>query len=1791
MSKYGWTSETGNATANVSANEWATNDTTNYLDVYSEDGDSIDISYAIERRLPAGTYKATISVSGEFTNGLTFYVNGTEVSETTSVSAGTAWDTWTTYEIEFTLTEEAAEYDIVIGISGDLESGNYVDLDDLKLYYISGTYSLTDTATEYEITYFTSTLYNYNTDEYNAATQALAGEAATTSGGSGGTTVSLSGATVSSSPSYGSSNNGYYGIDSASSSAIAFKSFASSQVAMTVTYTLEMSAGSYNLSAYVDAITEIWATSEVTIYPIINGTTQDTAIYSASFTNNNTSTDYSVGTESDSNVTVDTYSAYNFTVDSDTSNYVIGFYIVVTGGSSIGATIGGITLSSGTGSTSTSGTYLNGIYLIGDDAITEGDDTEDTLAKYAVWNMYTGWDYTGSTITDGGTGENTYYNLFVNSDSDVFGTTINDLSEGDYSRLVKTDISDSEDGDIFADGMNEAGLFTNNTTYEDTDGNVYNIKDIYTNVGIPYYVTDDGYYIFDSDLYDAYFAGGEAANNTNLEINFDKKIMGADSSDEGGYDTQGFFPFDGEDDTVATYHFGMKTETDFLFTEDGTVNGEDMTFEFSGDDDVYVYIDGNLVLDISGIHDAITASIDFATGECYIYEGQTDAVVQSVSMGEYYASLAAAQLASTGIESVEDNGDGTYTITYDETMVHTLSIYYLERGEGASNAMIKYNLIPYASLTVEKQAGEKLTTVLGEDYEYDFVIQEYDENDGWVDILGSTDYELYDENGDLVGTYTTDSDGTFKLKDGYKAVFTSPLVGKTIRVVENDNGQDTVTTSTGGTVTTYWSASDGSTSEITTGKISSSHEITTAAESSTQATTTVADIENSSLNQATNYLWNTTFDSEITGSASDDGVNYYYRVENSEGASSVTGTISREISGSTAGKAYTVSLQVRSSVAGETGMTLTANGIDPSVSVDAADTWETITIDNVVADDDGVISIVLSGTIAAGATFDVDDLSVVATTDEDSDGTTYTYTAYNMLTPTLEYYVWLGNEAAIEIGSDISESDSDLEFTTAATITARRTSDTNYSATLSGSMDDDDFTLTYLQSKATGDYTYDLTEDTNSIMVIIHVYDTEDDIFVLDYGLSVSLSDTTYDNGLFYNDTLDTSNTATTALYEGVKTTDGTDYGYDDLTLTNGTVTGPSEEAELDSSSMTATDITYTPTAFISSIDELDYQVRVQDSGTTSYVEYKTGVTMNASAQIMPAESVYYEDNFATITYSGTTSTDGTSSDSSQSNSLTTQYGYGEAYADDSTYSNGSATIMTADGVNTYATFKFTGTGFDIYARTNSSTATVYARVYSGTDTTGTPVATKVVNTFYQNGDLYQIPVLTVSDLSYDTYTVMLYAIATSNQTVIYFDGVRIYNPLGTSANATADYTTATSSDGYLLNEINATYSEVRGLILGTGYTTTSETDEASGDTTYTVEAGSGVAASLVTYDSTAVTVGSGGTTVTETFEDISSGTTGDVQSVSDYYTYLVSGPNNETYLASNYAVAVTVNGYDSTDDTYTFQVGAKAASGSAELTAVVLDTVEDESGTSTQAVATTVETIETATEMYYVITMPESATDDCVVLLMNTGTGTLSLTDIKTNGYTYLKSDSEYGQDISYTNSVAYTVANYLASITNSGDDTTDTSTETLTNSALAQTSSVVDSKYSLRFIGIIDSLDYDTVGFLITLYDEDGNVLSEEDLKMISTVYTSIKANGVTYYADATNSGVTSVAGDANGYIYTYTYKNIPTGNVYYFSVANYTNSTSGTEAQSEYKYYKLAGDGTVSVVTEIPTTGGEE
>lgn len=240
-----------------------------------------------------------------------------------------------------------------------------------------------------------------------------------------------------------------------------------------------------------------------------------------------------------------------------------------------------------------------------------------------------------------------------------------------------------------------------------------NGKAVYNNVqGL--FQLEDGYYVYDS-----YGSKGNYAvyNPTTNSFNvYDKAgVYKSDASKETNLGQ--FFPFDSADkvfdeqgnklspkrivdgNTSLNHHFGMSMTTEFVQPKGGQTTDGDMVFEFSGDDDVWVYIDGVLVGDLGGIHEKATLKINFATGAMHV--GHVDNANDEEQTIEDTTILNMFEAAKADTSNFSGS-------TFRESSKHTLSFFYLERGAGASNMKLKFNLTTLPSSEVEKvnQNGE-----------------------------------------------------------------------------------------------------------------------------------------------------------------------------------------------------------------------------------------------------------------------------------------------------------------------------------------------------------------------------------------------------------------------------------------------------------------------------------------------------------------------------------------------------------------------------------------------------------------------------------------------------------------------------------------------------------------------------------------------------------------------------------------------------------------------------------------------------------------------------------------------------------------------------------------------------------------------------------------------------------------------------------------------------------------------------------------------------------------------------
>jgi len=230
--------------------------------------------------------------------------------------------------------------------------------------------------------------------------------------------------------------------------------------------------------------------------------------------------------------------------------------------------------------------------------------------------------------------------------------------------------------------------------------------------------------------------------------------------------------------TDINHWFGMTMEFEFKMPKDGKINDEAMVFEFSGDDDVWVFIDNVLVLDLGGTHGAVDGSINFATGEVEGYLNW-DGTTGNEENKRWYSSTIYEMFEKAGATGeVEWNDTNT---TFKNYKGHTLKFFYLERGAAVANNEIYFNIpvLPSGSLSVQKQYEGT------DDYNEEFEFTLYDATNETAVPVANTNYTINDV------VYSTDENGKFRLTTGQEAIFTLTN-DHTYYVEETDTGEHSV---------------------------------------------------------------------------------------------------------------------------------------------------------------------------------------------------------------------------------------------------------------------------------------------------------------------------------------------------------------------------------------------------------------------------------------------------------------------------------------------------------------------------------------------------------------------------------------------------------------------------------------------------------------------------------------------------------------------------------------------------------------------------------------------------------------------------------------------------------------------------------------------------------------------------------------------------------------------------------------------------------------------------------------
>ncbi|MBE6764718.1 MAG: carboxypeptidase regulatory-like domain-containing protein [Ruminococcaceae bacterium] len=233
---------------------------------------------------------------------------------------------------------------------------------------------------------------------------------------------------------------------------------------------------------------------------------------------------------------------------------------------------------------------------------------------------------------------------------------------------------------------------------------------------------------------------------------------------------------------IADNWFAMKVEFSFYIPEGGKINGKDMIFSFSGDDDVWVYVDDVLVVDQGGTHKATESYINFATGEVGYqkYNGaDTSADAPWPWTKTNIKSSFAAAAAETG-DSSYSNANQFKGNTLKDFTIHTLTFFYLERGGEASNCKLDFNLpvVPDGALSVQKKL-DGIVTEAAANKDFTFILS--DENGA---PMANAAYSVLKTDGTTESGKTTDAEGKFSVKANEIAIFKDVEAGVDCSVLQ-----------------------------------------------------------------------------------------------------------------------------------------------------------------------------------------------------------------------------------------------------------------------------------------------------------------------------------------------------------------------------------------------------------------------------------------------------------------------------------------------------------------------------------------------------------------------------------------------------------------------------------------------------------------------------------------------------------------------------------------------------------------------------------------------------------------------------------------------------------------------------------------------------------------------------------------------------------------------------------------------------------------------------------------------
>ncbi len=1056
-------------------------------------------------------------------------------------------------------------------------------------------------------------------------------------------------------------------------------------------------------------------------------------------------------------------------------------------------------------------------------------------------------------------------------------------------------------------------LYFNKTAAQNWTNNGHRVMAYYDNLKFPFKKTYDAATRVTTYSYDS---------ATDYAVYYDyenNQLYASNTFVEDQKGNKGFYPLNEPDDrdNEVNNGFGAKFSIDFTVGDKGVLaNGEPVTFEFTGDDDVWVFIDGVLVLDMGGAHAKANGKIDFSTLTATVanaasvtdsYMVKFDTTYEASSFrGKNYNNYLynndieerAVLATSTKTKSFADLG-----LDFDYDQVHTMTVFYMERGMFESNFSMEFTMVPVPSgLTVSKNLNDKdinagLLNAVSNTKDFNFYMYATSPSNTSVVFTNYTITDKYTGKATLMNANGTTSGRTYEAyingvtNHAYAhSFFTSAgedafIPGTSFSIAETTNGIFKYDA-------TSWAVYDAQNGySLVTGSSGKTAAFTMGSAGSTKAYSYAVSFTNTM--QLGNLSITKIFDDAMLASNA-----FKFRVYldlDGEGTNFVDALYP--------GLVYTIDGKSYTSTDGTVSVTGGKTAVITGIPAGA-----TYRIEEVISDDDAWYqseAVNTTGTIENNGTAAASFTNVTKTSSADKvifveAGTATDYTiVLNGKTVTVSEIVPVTGLNVDIDGTKLTVTGADANQAYTAAYTGRYPDGSIVSGTLTV-------------------YTFAATHKT----------------YVFDFGLASDLAATTvkgdglFQGGNFFNDHIE----GTTAMLNTL--------------VGNGNVqtTISSESAWIYADGKSAP-VRFQPVAFMSRVENYTYTVQIIAPGASfdpnDPNDPETGCTITGTIKVMPANSVYYEDNFNVsgddstekIIFGGGAKGQSEAPNMMQSNEQFTNYGYDGCYNsgyqyNGYLYSGGNA--VTLENMQ-YAYFTFTGDGFDLISRTADDTAGIALYVFAGKHDAShidyltnlkskdTPAEMVFVNNYYNNGNLYQVPVIKVdmntavkerdeddnpiSYWCYGEYTVYIQCLSTYYASKVQIDGVRIYNPM---SDDTSKYPMSNTSQYPLLSERNTHVDELRVLY---------KNDYVS------------LAGNSPTYG---IFVGTGKQSVIESIienMDADKYTTAD-----DLESIFKSGPNNEMYLPESFGIRLRYT--VSSKETFTMQIGMKAI-GSAKTVAI----------------------------------------------------------------------------------------------------------------------------------------------------------------------------------------------------------------------------------------------------------------